>query len=95
MGIVLKDIQAVLPKDGQDMVCQTDIYLQDDRIAGIGEEPKGFCEERVIDGKGRLVIPGLINAHTHSYMAIMRNVADDLTFEDWLFGHIEPIEDKL
>lgn len=95
MGIVLKDIQAVLPRDGQDMVCQTDIYLQDDRIAGIGEEPKGFCEERVIDGKGRLVIPGLINAHTHSYMAIMRNVADDLTFEDWLFGHIEPIEDKL
>lgn len=95
MGIVLKDIQAVLPKDGQDMVCQTDIYLQDDRIVGIGEEPKGFCEERVIDGKGRLVIPGLINAHTHSYMAIMRNVADDLTFEDWLFGHIEPIEDKL
>ena len=95
MGIVLKDIQAVLPRDGQDMVCQTDIYLQDDRIAGIGEEPKGFCEERVIDGEGRLVIPGLINAHTHSYMAIMRNVADDLTFEDWLFGHIEPIEDKL
>ena len=57
MGIVLKDIQAVLPKDGQDMVCQTDIYLQDDRIAGIGEEPKGFCEERVIDGRAGWLFP--------------------------------------
>lgn len=95
MGIVLKDIQAVLPAGGQDVVSRTDIYLQDDKIAGIGEKPEGFSEERVIDGKGKLVIPGLINAHTHSYMAIMRNVADDLTFEDWLFGHIEPIEDRL
>lgn len=95
MGIVLKDIQAVLLRDGQDVVCRTDIYLQDDKIAGIGEKPEGFSQDRVVDGKDKLVIPGLINAHTHSYMAIMRNVADDLTFEDWLFGHIEPIEDRL
>lgn len=95
MGIVLKDIQAVLPDGGRDVVRRTDIYLQDDRIGGIGERPEGFSEDRVIDGKDKLVIPGLINAHTHSYMALMRNVADDLAFEDWLFGHIEPIEDKL
>lgn len=95
MRIVLKDILAVLPKDGQDVVCRTDIYLEGDRIAGIGEAPEGFSEDKRIDGKDRLAIPGLINAHTHSYMALLRNVADDLTFEDWLFGHIEPIEDRL
>lgn len=95
MGIVLKDILAVLPENGQDKICRTDIYLQEDKIAGIGEKPKGFTEDRVLDGTDRLVIPGLVNAHTHSYMALLRNVADDLTFEDWLFGHIEPIEDKL
>lgn len=95
MGIVLKGIQAVIPEGGQDKICQRDIYIQNDRIAGIGEKPEGFQEDRVIDGKDRLAIPGLVNAHTHSYMSIMRNVADDLTFEDWLFGHIEPIEDRL
>ena len=95
MGILLKEILAVLPKDGKDEICRTDIYLQGDKIAGIGAEPEGFSGEKVIDGKDKLVIPGLINAHTHSYMALLRNVADDLTFEDWLFGHIEPIEDRL
>lgn len=95
MGIVLKDILAALPKDGQDAVCRTDIYLQDDKIAGIGEAPEGFSQDQVIDGTDRLAIPGLINAHTHSYMALLRNVADDLPFEDWLFKNIEPIEDKL
>lgn len=95
MGIVLKDILAALPKDGQDAVCRTDIYLQEDKIVGIGEMPKGFSQDRVMDGTDRLAIPGLVNAHTHSYMALLRNVADDLTFEDWLFKNIEPIEDKL
>ncbi|MCI8813824.1 MAG: amidohydrolase [Lachnospiraceae bacterium] len=95
MGIVLKDILAALPKDGQDAVCRTNIYLQEDKIVGIGEMPKGFSQDRVMDGTDRLAIPGLVNAHTHSYMALLRNVADDLTFEDWLFKNIEPIEDKL
>ena len=95
MGIVLKEILAVLPEEGRDVVRRTDIYLQGDKIMGIGEEPEGFSADKVIDGTDRLVIPGLINAHTHSYMALLRNVADDLPFEDWLFGHIEPIEDKL
>ena len=95
MGIVLKEILAVLPEEGRDVVRRTDIYLQGDKIMGIGEEPEGFSADKVIEGTDRLVIPGLINAHTHSYMALLRNVADDLPFEDWLFGHIEPIEDKL
>ncbi len=95
MGIVLKEILAVIPEEGRDVVRRTDIYLQGDKIMGIGEEPEGFSADKVIDGTDRLVIPGLINAHTHSYMALLRNVADDLPFEDWLFGHIEPIEDKL
>ncbi len=95
MGIALKDILATLPKDGQDVVCRTNIYLQEDKIVGIGEMPEGFSQDRVIDGTDRLAIPGLVNAHTHSYMALLRNVADDLPFEDWLFKNIEPIEDKL
>lgn len=52
-------------------------------------------EDKVIDGKDRLAIPGLINCHTHSYMSFMRNVADDLSFMDWLFGTIDPIEQQM
>lgn len=95
MGIVLKNILAVLPCGDRDEVKETSIYIENDRIAAIGSKPEGFTEDKVIDGKDRLVIPGLINCHTHSYMAFMRNVADDLSFMDWLFGTIDPIEQQM
>lgn len=95
MGIVLKNILAVLLEGEKDVVKETDIYIEGSRIAAIGQKPEGFIEEKVIDGKDRLAIPGLINCHTHSYMSFMRNVADDLSFMDWLFGSIDPIEQKM
>ncbi len=95
MGIVLKNILALLPEDDRDVIRETDIYIEGSRIVSVGERPEGFSEDRVIDGKDRLAIPGLVNCHTHSYMSFMRNVADDLSFMDWLFGTIDPIEQQM
>lgn len=95
MGIVIKNALAVLPQGAEDAVQETSIYIEQDRITGIGQAPDGFCEDKVIDGTDRLVIPGLVNCHTHSYMSFMRNVADDLSFMDWLFGTIDPIEQQM
>jgi len=95
MGIVIKNALAILPEGKKDVVKTTSIYIQDENIVAIGEMPEGFKEEKVIDGENKLVIPGLINCHTHSYMAFMRNIADDLSFMDWLFGAIDPIEQQM
>ena len=95
MNILIKDILAVLPGEPDAEVKKTDVYVAGTEIAAIGTEPAGFVPDKVIDGEGRLLIPGLINAHTHSYMAFMRNVADDLSFMDWLFGRVDPIEQKM
>lgn len=95
MGIVLKNILALLPEGDRDVIRETDIYIEGSRIASIGKRPEGFSEDKVIDGKDRLAIPGLVNCHTHSYMSFMRNVADDLSFMDWLFGTIDPIEQQM
>ena len=77
MGILLKNIKAIVP-DGNDIaVKETSIYIENDRIAAFDKEPAGFKADKVIDGKDRLAIPGLINAHTHSYMAFMRNGSDE------------------
>lgn len=43
---------------------------------------------------GRLILPGLINAHTHAAMALFRGVADDRTLEEWLRNYIFPLEAK-
>ncbi len=95
MGILLKNILAVLPEGEKDVIKETDLYIEGDKITGIGTKPEGFLPDKVIDGKDRLVIPGLINCHTHSYMSFMRNVADDLSFMDWLFRTIDPIEQQM
>lgn len=95
MGIVIKNALAILPQGAEDVIQETSIYIEGDRIAAIGDAPDSFTEDKVIDGKDKLVIPGLINCHTHSYMSFMRNVADDLSFMDWLFGTIDPIEQQM
>ena len=95
MGIVIRDATVVLPDGGEDRSGRHSIYIEDDKITGIDIEPQGFKAEKIIEGKDRLVIPGLINAHTHTYMSTFRNVADDLSFMDWLFKTIDPLEAQL
>ncbi|MBQ9549890.1 MAG: amidohydrolase [Lachnospiraceae bacterium] len=95
MGILIKDALTVLPEGNKDVVGKHSIYIEEDRIASIDIEPDDFSADTVIDGRDSLVIPGLINAHTHTYMSVMRNCADDLSFTDWLFNTVDPIEQKL
>lgn len=47
---------------------------------------------RVIDCRGKLLMPGLINGHNHCAMTLFRGLADDLALADWLHGHIFPAE---
>lgn len=90
MGIHIKNVLAVI--DGK--VKRTDIYIDGNIIAGVGEIPEGFSADTVIDGTDRLASAGLVNTHTHTYMSLYRNYADDLSFSDWLFGNISPLEDR-
>ena len=91
MGILIKNILAVLP-DGARTVS---IFIKGNRIEKIGDFPDeaGFGE--VIDGQGRLAVPGLVNAHAHTYMTVLRNYADDLPFDKWLFERVMPAEESL
>ncbi len=95
MNIEIVNALAVIPVGEEDKVQKTNIYISGNRIVGIDIKPDGFSPEKTINGEGKLVIPGLINCHTHSYMSFMRNVADDLSFMDWLFGTIDPIEQQM
>ncbi|NMA25356.1 MAG: amidohydrolase [Clostridiales bacterium] len=91
MNILIKDILAVLPEGAR--VCT--VGIENGVITSVGGEPGGFRADKTISGSGKMLIPGLVNAHTHVYMTVFRNCADDLTFNDWLFGRIMPLEDKL
>ncbi len=72
-----------------------DILVEGDTIAAVGKVSPDITADRIIDGHGKMAVPGMVNAHTHSYMSVFRNIADDLSFNDWLFGSILPKEDML
>lgn len=95
MKILLRNIRALLPEGGGFAIRECCVGVEGGRIAFAGGQPLDFAPDRVIGGAGRLVIPGLVNAHTHAYMTVFRNRADDLPFNDWLFGNILPMEDRL
>ena len=54
---------------------------------------KKYGEEK--DMGGNLLMPGLANAHGHAAMTLVRGVGSDLSLQDWLFGKITPIEDRM
>lgn len=54
-----------------------------------------YTAAKTIDAKDCLVIPGLINTHTHLPMTYFRGLADDMVLQDWLQGYIWPLEAKL
>ena len=91
MKILIKDILTVLPDETK--TCS--VYICDGIISSIGTAPEDFKADKTINGTGKMLIPGLINAHTHGAMTVLRNCADDLLFNDWLFNRIFPFEAKL
>lgn len=69
-----------------------------ERIVYVGGEAPPEAEWRDaarIDGTGCCLIPGLVNAHTHTGMTTMRGAADDLPLMEWLEGTIWPMEARL
>ena len=91
MNILIKNVH--LLEDGPSV--RRDVYIEGNCIAGLDQAPEGFTADTVIDGSHKICMPGLVNAHTHAYMSVFRNYADDLPFEQWLFEKIAPLEDAL
>jgi 5-methylthioadenosine/S-adenosylhomocysteine deaminase len=71
------------------------ILLEDDRISSIEENLSTKDADTVIDGEGKVLIPGLVNTHTHLSMSLLRGLADDLVLETWLNDYIWPTEANL
>lgn len=70
-----------------------DVLVENGEIAKVGED-LGGADER-IDASGMAVMPGLVNAHTHLSMTLMRGYADDLPLQEWLEDEIWPLEGNL
>ncbi len=73
------------------------IAIVGSRIVAVGprrDVTGRYSSKEVIDAHGKLIIPGLINGHTHIPMTLFRGLADDLDLQDWLTKYIFPAEAK-
>ncbi|MCD4845449.1 MAG: amidohydrolase family protein [Methanosarcinales archaeon] len=69
------------------------VLIEDSKIAYVGKEDQQA--EQVIDAGGCIVMPGLINAHTHCAMTLFRGYCDDISLKQWLEDNMWPIEAQL
>ncbi len=74
---------------------KTDILINDKIIEKIDQNIENLNYENVIDANEMIVMPGLVNTHTHLAMSIFRGYKDDRKLMDWLENAIFPVEDKL
>ncbi len=88
----------VLPLEPADAAIQRGVVVVDGpRLVHVGAMPGPAKEpgEDVIDASGCVVLPGLVNAHTHVSMSLLRGYADDMALQDWLERRIWPAEMRL
>ena len=88
--VVTMDAQHRLIEDGA-------IAIRGERIAAVGkraEIEKQFQPRQRVDRPQALIMPGLLNTHTHAAMSLLRGLADDLRLQEWLEKYIFPAEAK-
>ena len=71
------------------------VGVTDGKIAYMAKKPPEEQPKKIIDATGMVLMPGLINCHTHLPMYLLRGYADDLNLQDWLEHYIFPREDRL
>src|SRR3954470_800955 len=68
------------------------IAIDNGRILAVGDIAAAYAAGETVDCGGRVVMPGLVNAHTHAPMTLLRGLADDLRLDVWLMGYMMPVE---
>jgi 5-methylthioadenosine/S-adenosylhomocysteine deaminase len=88
----------IVTMDGKRRIIQDGaVAVRGDTIVAIDSSASinsGYESTKVIDARGALILPGLINAHTHMSMSLFRGLADDLSLDDWLHKYIFPAESR-
>ncbi|MDO5861376.1 MAG: amidohydrolase family protein [Thermoplasmata archaeon] len=73
----------IVTQDAQRRVLKGDVVVDGERIVSVGPAYNGTAD-REIDATGDIVMPGMVNTHTHIAMSVMKGVVDDLLFPDFL-----------
>ena len=94
-SILIYNVTAVTMCDEAGVIENAYISIDGNKITYAGNEKPSGSFDITIDAAGMAAMPGLVNAHTHTAMTVLRSYADDMNLQDWLFEKIFPFEDTL
>lgn len=96
MDILIKNCNLISMNEKKEKYEENiDIYISNGKIIKIARNIETGKDTKIIDAKGKICMPGLINTHAHLSMSIFRETLDGYTLQDWLNKKIWPMEDKL
>jgi 5-methylthioadenosine/S-adenosylhomocysteine deaminase len=88
----------VVTMDGERHVIENGaVAVKGGRIVSVGsvtDIDRNYAARKIVNARGKVIIPGLINGHTHVPMTLFRGLADDLDLQEWLTKYIFPAEAK-
>ncbi|QLE59418.1 amidohydrolase [Nostoc sp. TCL26-01] len=87
----------VTMNEAQPIIENGAIAIQKGKIVAVDTQYKimaAYKADRTLPGEGMVMMPGLVNGHSHSAMVLFRGLADDLALEDWLQNYIFPAEGR-
>ncbi|MCS7216714.1 MAG: amidohydrolase [Candidatus Bipolaricaulota bacterium] len=95
MRVLIRGV-AVWPRQEAALIPKADVVIEGRRFAALltGEKPQGPFD-LVVEGEGRLLLPGFVNAHTHLAMTLFRGLAQDRPLRQWLTEEVWPREKRL
>ncbi len=96
MDILIKNTYLISISEKREKIEKNvDILISGDKIKKIGRNIKSTGKEKIIDATNKIVMPGLINTHSHIAMSIFRETVDGYNMQQWLEEKIWPMEEKL
>ena len=95
MDILFSNVTCVTMDAGLHVYPNAFVGVTDGKISHVGRSAPEGKPEKIIDGTGMVLMPGLINCHTHLPMTILRGYADGHDLQTWLNDYIFPREARL
>lgn len=93
--VILTNAIVLTMNAASDLYSDGAVAIQGDKVVAVGdarEVAAQYQANQVVDCGGSVVLPGLVNAHTHAPMTLLRGLADDLRLDVWLMGYMMPVE---
>jgi len=95
MSLLVRDCSWIVTQDAsRNVLRNTSVYVEDGQISEIGKKTPRDAD-RVLNAEGMILLPGLVNTHTHVPMVIFRGYADDMPLQEWLSNRIWKLEPNM